>query len=1098
MRTLSRIALAVALLPLAAFAETLTTANPSLSWTAGPFVVPNVSQQAGKPPVCLEYTATCTKYGFEIALGTEIDPENDQVKIQIGWENTQADFDQYLYRCTDSSYSSCDELVVDGGGSNNPETMYVPAKNGSFDGYYAVVVSPFLPLAESFDGTIRFIPLEAQSTQKATVTAATEEDATPFVVYNPTAPLDGQHADEPTMGINRNNGHVYMIYNSVYLETVFNDTTSPATATWADVTGNGTPLQQADPFFGDDEFPLDAAGTVFNPRQWAVGFALAASDILFSDTPETGNWTRAETATIGLPAGVDNESIVAGPYPEGPQYDVLRTLSESTGGSGHALYYCAHGAVNAFCIRSDNGGQTWNTGRPIFPAQGTGLSCSNHGHVKMGVDGTVYVPMNNACMGGQGVAVSLDAGETWTYIRVPDDTAAGSGRWDATIAVANDGKTLYFGYQDADKDEPYVVKGTLVKTPGTGGVLATPSIEWGKPVNVGKKLGIKNTAFPTIVAGDPDRAVYAFHGSSTDGDSGDPAFKGTWYMYVATTLDGGATWTVNNINPSDPTQKGGFCDRGLSCPASPPYRNLLDFMDMVTDKDGRVVIGHADGCIRNCTTPKGRATYSDLGALARQSGGKPVFARNDALFAGKTTDGYATEAPVVVAQAARNAVTLSWKAPDDRGSAITGYRVYRGLGTAAPSLLASLNATGRSLNAKPYYVDTTVASGSSYAYSVEAITANGTGRRSFPVVAGITRAQTAETTPLPDTTPASQRPKAQAVPEKDESTCAPPGITVVEDGTQDGLNVTQLLPSQDIEWIAVSEPGALPGKIVFTLKVTSLADLPPQHRWNVYFTTADNTNWYASMANTDSPTGPVFEYGTTSTIDAPAAPVGQLAKVGDLDPASGYTADGLISLVLDKAAVGLTTGAPIDLILAKTRVTTTSEAGNAGATRDDTGTGFYEVVGNEACQKRAATVAGFEAYGEDGQPLNKGMGYTATAPVTLSFDASPTVFDTGVSAKKYLWNFGDGQTAETDGPTVSHHFDKANAYRVKLTVIDSTNATSNSAKLTLLLGEQNAGGNKGMLNESTPFLFSGALNLGALLGMLGLAGVGALRRRAAR
>lgn len=1098
MRTLARIALAAsALLPLSAGAQALSESSPVLNWSAGPFVVPNVTPQTGDPPVCLEYTATCSEYFFEIAFTGEVDVENDTVRVSIAWAEPNADFDPYLYAC-DAAGTACDELLVNGGGSANPESMFVPVRNGSYNGKYRVVVAPFLPLAQTFDGTVKYEKFEAQVGVKAAAAAA----GTRFDVYNPPEPFTGYSADEPTMGIDRNTNAVYMIYNSAYLETLFNDSTSPATAAWNDVTGDGAPAVQLDPFMGDDEFPF-ADGTYWS-RIWAVGFGLAVSDIRFSDAPGTGAWSPSNTAAGGLPAGVDNESVASGPYPAGATFDVLRTISETSGARGRAFYYCAHGAVNAFCIRSDNGGQTYNTGRAIFPANG---NCSNHGHVKVGADGTVYVPINNACVGGQGVSVSLDAGETWTYLRIldssgaPFDSTAGSGRWDATIAIANDGKTLYFGYQDADRDEPYVVKGTLEKIPGAGpdGIPATPKITWGTPVNLGRALGLRNVTFPTMVAGDPDRAAFAFHGTSTEGDSGDPAFKGTWHLYVALTYDGGATWEVNNINPSDPTQKGGFCDRGINCPSSPPYRNLLDFMDMVTDREGRVVVGHADGCIDRCITDTGRATYSSRGGLARQAGGKPLFAKFDALFDGKTADGFATQAPVVLAQATHNTVRLSWKAPDDRGGEITGYRVYRSLGAGQPALLATLDsAAGRSLNGKPYFIDTTAVSGTTYGYSVAAVTAAGPGRASTPVFATIERSATAETAPMPDTTAAADRPKASARAEGEESTCVAPGLTVVEDGLQDGLNVAQLLPEQDIEWIAVSEPGAAPGKIVLTLKVTALGSpLPPQHRWNVYFTTVDGTEWYASMANTDSPAAPVFEYGTTSTIDdVGAAPVGQLNKVGDLDATSGFTADGLITLVVDKAAVGIATGTPLDLIYAKTRATSTSEAGNAGVTRDDTGTGFYDVVGNEACAKKANTVAAMEASDADGDAQFSGPSslpnpkFDAVAGRTLRFDASATQFDTGVTAVKYVWDFGDGHTDETLEPRVSHRFEAADAYRVSMHVIDSTGARSNSAKLTLLLGGKTTDG--GMLNESKPFLFSGSLNLAVLLGLLGL---GALRAR---
>ena len=39
--------------------------------------------------------------------------------------------------------------------------------------------------------------------------------------------------------------------------------------------------------------------------------------------------------------------------------------------------------------------------------------------------------------------------------------------------------------------------------------------------------------------------------------------------------------------------------------------NLLDFMDANLSKDGRVVVGYADGCIGACALPSGTAVRPD-------------------------------------------------------------------------------------------------------------------------------------------------------------------------------------------------------------------------------------------------------------------------------------------------------------------------------------------------------------------------------------------------------------------------------------------------------------------------------------------------------
>ena len=67
---------------------------------------------------------------------------------------------------------------------------------------------------------------------------------------------------------------------------------------------------------------------------------------------------------------------------------------------------------------------------------------------------------------------------------------------------------------------------------------------WSTPVDLGALAGIAHAAFPAVAVGDPDRAAFAFFGTTTPDSNYDmPEFAGVWYLYVASTFDGGATWT---------------------------------------------------------------------------------------------------------------------------------------------------------------------------------------------------------------------------------------------------------------------------------------------------------------------------------------------------------------------------------------------------------------------------------------------------------------------------------------------------------------------------------------------------------------------------
>ena len=134
------------------------------------------------------------------------------------------------------------------------------------------------------------------------------------------------------------------------------------------------------------------------------------------------------------------------------------------------------------------------------------------------------------------------------------------------------------------------------------------------------------------MAGDDDRAAFAFYGTPTEGGLQDPRFQGVWHLYVAQTYDGGMTWFTVDVTPNDPMQRGCIWLGG----GANICRNMLDFMGIDVDKRGRVLIGYNDGCAgAECSQAAPGVTgnsYTALAAIARQTGGKGLFAEHDALF----------------------------------------------------------------------------------------------------------------------------------------------------------------------------------------------------------------------------------------------------------------------------------------------------------------------------------------------------------------------------------------------------------------------------------------------------------------------------------
>ena len=105
-----------------------------------------------------------------------------------------------------------------------------------------------------------------------------------------------------------------------------------------------------------------------------------------------------------------------------------------------------------------------------------------------------------------------------------------------------------------------------------------------------------------------------------------------------------------------------------------------------------------------------------------------------------TAPATAPAAPGLTATAGNAQVALSWTAPADGGSPITGYRLYRGTTSGSLSLYQSLG-TGTT------YTDTAVTNGTTYFYAVSAVNAIGEGSRSAERSATPTAPATAPAAP---------------------------------------------------------------------------------------------------------------------------------------------------------------------------------------------------------------------------------------------------------------------------------------------------------------------------------------------------------------
>jgi hypothetical protein len=418
----------------------------------------------------------------------------------------------------------------------------------------------------------------------ATLGAASAGAAPPaFTNFAAPAPL-GQDAAEPSIGVNWTSGNVMMQAGTETLRVSgFDDATG--TATWRNVAPLLDSLITLDPILFTDS----RTNRTFVSQ-------LSAGCSLLSYTDDDGASWVPNPIGCGLASGVDHQTVGGGAF--GPPLAGV--------GYPDSVYYCAQAIVTAQCALSVDGGLTFNPAVPIY----TLLQCGGlHGHLRAAPDGTVYVP-NSDCGGRQGVAVSTNNGLTWTVRTVPISTTQDES--DPSVAVGA-GNTVYLGWEDGASNKtgskPFVA------------VSRDRGVTWTNVQNVGAAFGINNVQFPEMIAGDDNRAAFAFLGATTAGDDQASSFAGVWHLYVATTLDGGVTWTTVDATPSDPVQRGCIWLAG----GSNQCRNLLDFNDITVDAQGRILVGYADGCIGACVTGT-KNSFSAVATIARQSGGSGLFA----------------------------------------------------------------------------------------------------------------------------------------------------------------------------------------------------------------------------------------------------------------------------------------------------------------------------------------------------------------------------------------------------------------------------------------------------------------------------------------
>lgn len=278
-----------------------------------------------------------------------------------------------------------------------------------------------------------------------------------------------------------------------------------------------------------------------------------------------------------------------------------------------AVYFCYNKGVGIFCYTSFDGGASFQFGGQVF-----GLVTTNgglHGAITTAPDGTVYVTPRVAT---PTIVFSKDNGFSWEQRTMGEDVGTPNPRKNSEVATDSE-SNAYHVWVGADHGI-YMSRST-----DSGNTWEQESARL-SPAEV------ISTTFPHIDAGDPGRIAITYLGSENgsalntsniDGVAwdGNPHYAPanvSYYLYITyslNALDPEPVFHTVRVSP-DPVQVGSICLNSGDCrDIGGSNRNLLDFNDLHIDREGRVYVAFADGCIDSCASSNNSTPEDSRGRL---------------------------------------------------------------------------------------------------------------------------------------------------------------------------------------------------------------------------------------------------------------------------------------------------------------------------------------------------------------------------------------------------------------------------------------------------------------------------------------------------
>jgi len=874
---------------------TLTPSSGPLTYSAGPFNTANPTPvpEVDVGPRCNDPVQPCDEYALSVQLpsGYTATHPAAAVKVTAQWVDSgsgKSDYDLYVYQGSVSATDGSQQAFSQSASGNDPEVATFSALADGTNAFTVIVV-PYTPTGESVNVTIEFLPGASIAGGNFGGPDPVAPGAPRYqIFYAPHGTTAEASSGEFNIGFDPATGRIMtMNYGPIWrltpAETVNAANPQSCPALWEDksslVLNTGLdPILWTDPVSG---------------RTLASNSTVGANAVYAWSDDDGDTWVPVG---VGPPdGGADHETIGTGPFPAS-----LGAVGDPLINHGQNTLYCSQDIVGpAMCQQSLDLGVTWGAGVPAYTGSGPQGCGGLHGHVHIAADGTAWLPVAQ-CNGHQGGVTSTDGGVTWNEFALPTSVSQPNGA-DPSIALDSD-STAYFCYVNNDP----VSQGQ----PPEGHVHVQVSHDhgatWTNDVDLGASHGIVNAAETEAVGGSSGRAACGFIGTNVAGDYQALSFPGAWYAFIATTYDGGQTWTTVNATPNDPVQsRTGVWQQG----GGEQDRNLLDFNEITLDARGNVLYGFSDGCVSaGCIAGTAPNDYTAWMRVARQSGGKSLLAQFD------RAEPLAPERACLSGTRDQAAAHLSWIAPDNGGAAINNYLIYRGTSAGGETLI------GQSKGATAYDDSSADPGVSDYYYTVKAVNAKGESAVSDEVKLSVV--------PLPPP----------------QNVCALPGKTLLTDPNGDasiGGAIDGAAPAgTDLAGLEIAQPLALDGNIALTFTLHTDAGQSPQPAGSA---------WYVAMKVADAPAASTYHYVAVHMAWNGAAPTfesyvpgpnsngvvdGRFVTPGTQKPASGsYAAPyDTIRITARAADLGLHAGDRIVGFVAATSQSTDLANIGSGAT----------------------------------------------------------------------------------------------------------------------------------------------------------------------